>query len=235
MADFVQRDALQPLTFAEDAVQENFGESIVTTGSVDGTLYGLLFKAANKSTIWYNVASFADAGVEAPDTWDDLLADAKTIKASGLPAYSIGGADGWTLTDLFENIYLRTAGAETYDKLAKHEIPWTDQSVKDALAEMAKIVGDTAEHRRRQGRRPADRLPDVGRERLLGRRRRRRWCSKATSSPGSRARTTRSSRKRASTSSRSRRSTTPPTRSSAAATSSSCSRTTRSRRRSSST
>ena len=143
MADFVERGALQPLDFATDAVTENFGESIVTTGSVDGTLYGLLFKAANKSTIWYNVASFEDAGVEAPATYDDLLADAKTINASGLPAYSIGGADGWTLTDLFENIYIRTAGAEKYDKLAKHEIPWTDQSVKDALAEMAKIVGDT--------------------------------------------------------------------------------------------
>jgi alpha-glucoside transport system substrate-binding protein len=143
MADFVKRGALQPLDFVKDAVTENFGESIVTTGSVDGTLYGLLFKAANKSTVWYNVKSFEDAGVEAPGTYDDLLAAAKTINASGLPAYSIGGADGWTLTDLFENIYIRTAGAETYDKLAKHEIPWTDQSVKDALAEMAKIVGDT--------------------------------------------------------------------------------------------
>ena len=143
MADFVKRGALQPLDFVKDAVTTNFGDSIVTTGSVDGKLYGLLFKAANKSTIWYNVASFKDAGVEPPATYDDLLAAAKTINASGLPAYSIGGADGWTLTDLFENIYIRTAGAETYDKLAKHEIPWTDQSVKDALAEMAKIVGDT--------------------------------------------------------------------------------------------
>jgi alpha-glucoside transport system substrate-binding protein len=143
MADFVKRGALKPLDFAEDAVTENFGESIVTTGSVDGTLYGLLFKAANKSTVWYNVAAFKDAGVEPPDTWDKFLENAKTINASGLPAYSIGGADGWTLTDLFENIYIQTAGPETYDKLAKHEIKWTDQSVKDALAEMAKIVGDT--------------------------------------------------------------------------------------------
>jgi alpha-glucoside transport system substrate-binding protein len=143
MADFVKRGALKPLDFAQDAVNANFGESIVTTGSVDGTLYGLLFKAANKSTVWYNVASFKDAGVEAPATFDDLLGDAKTISASGLPAYSIGGADGWTLTDLFENIYIRTAGAEKYDQLAKHTIPWTDQSVKDALAEMAKIVGDS--------------------------------------------------------------------------------------------
>ena len=50
------------------------------------------------------------AGVEPPKTWAQLLAAAKTMKASGMPAYSIGGADGWTLTDLFENIYLRTAG-----------------------------------------------------------------------------------------------------------------------------
>ena len=85
---------------------------------------------------------FADAGVEAPDTWDDFLEAANTLSASGVPAYSIGGADGWTLTDLFENIYLRTAGPEMYDQLSRHEIPWTDQSVKDALTEMAKIVGD---------------------------------------------------------------------------------------------
>jgi alpha-glucoside transport system substrate-binding protein len=143
MADFVKRDALQPLDFAKDAVTENFGQSIVDTGSVDGKLYGLLFKAANKSTVWYNVASFKDAGVEAPADWDAFLEQAKTINASGLPAYSIGGADGWTLTDLFENIYIQTAGVETYDKLAKHEIPWTDQSVKDAMADMAKILGDT--------------------------------------------------------------------------------------------
>ena len=143
MADFAKRGALKPLDFAKDAVTENFGESIVTTGSVDGTLYGLLFKAANKSTVWYNVAAYEEAGVEPPDTWDEFLEDAKTINASGLPAYSIGGADGWTLTDLFENIYIQTAGPETYDKLATHEIPWTDQSVKDALTEMAKIVGDT--------------------------------------------------------------------------------------------
>ncbi|HEY8102871.1 MAG TPA: extracellular solute-binding protein [Gaiellaceae bacterium] len=144
VADFAGRDALQPLDFVSDAIVENFGQSILDVGSVDGKPYGLLFKAANKSTVWYNVASFEDAGVEAPSTWDDFLADAKTVNASGLPAYSIGGADGWTLTDLFENIYLRTAGAEKYDQLTKHEIPWTDQSVKDALAEMAKVVGDTA-------------------------------------------------------------------------------------------
>ena len=142
MRDFADKGALQPLDFARDDIETNLGESAVELGSVDDTLYGFLFKAANKSTVWYNIAAFEDAGVEPPESWEDFLAAAETINASGVPAYSIGGADGWTLTDLFENIYLRTAGPELYDQLAAHEIPWTDQSVKDALTEMAEIVGN---------------------------------------------------------------------------------------------
>jgi alpha-glucoside transport system substrate-binding protein len=143
VADYVERGAVQPIGFAEDLVAENFGESIVEVGTFEGEFYALLFKAANKSTVWYNVQAFEDAGVEPPETWDDFLAGAETLKAAGIPAYSLGGAEGWTLTDLFENVYLRTAGPEMYDQLSTHEIPWTDQSVKDALAEMAKIFSDT--------------------------------------------------------------------------------------------
>jgi ABC-type glycerol-3-phosphate transport system substrate-binding protein len=80
--------------------------------------------------------------VEPPETWDALLESAGTLQAYGVPAYSIGGADGWTLTDLFENIYLRTAGPELYDQLSNHEIPWTDESVITALERMAEIIGD---------------------------------------------------------------------------------------------
>src|SRR6266540_423226 len=143
MLQFAQQNKLKPLDFAKSDAVSNFGQSTVDTGSVDGTFYGLFWKANNKSTVWYNVKSFDDAGVESPASWDDFLSDAKTINQSGLPAYSIGGASGWTLTDLFENIYLRTAGPEKYDQLSKHEIKWTDPSVKEALTEMGKIFSDT--------------------------------------------------------------------------------------------
>jgi alpha-glucoside transport system substrate-binding protein len=103
----------------------------------------VLFKAANKSTVWYNVPLFEQAGVKAPKDFDAFLEAAKTLKASGTKAYSLGASDGWTLTDLFENIYLRQAGPDKYDQLAEHRIPWTDQSVKDALRTMARVVGDT--------------------------------------------------------------------------------------------
>ena len=141
--DFAEREVIQPLDFARDAAVEQLGEPVVDQGSVDGTLYGVFVKAINKSLVWYNVSAFEEAGVEPPATWEEFLEVAQTVNASGIPAFSLAGADGWTLTDLFENIYLRSAGPEKYDQLARHEIPWTDQSVKDALAMMAEIYGDT--------------------------------------------------------------------------------------------
>lgn len=140
MTDFAKRGALKPIDFAEEKIREGYADSWLDLGTVDGELYGLFFKGANKSTVWYNVAAFEDAGVEPAETWEDFLANGDTLKASGVAPYSIGGADGWTLTDLFENIYLRTAGPEKYDQLTKHEIPWTDESVKEALTEMGKVL-----------------------------------------------------------------------------------------------
>jgi ABC-type glycerol-3-phosphate transport system substrate-binding protein len=144
MKDFQAKGALQPIDYAKSAIDANFGSDWSKLGTIGGKLYGLVFKAANKSTVWYNVSSFKDAGVQPPKTWNELLTDAGTLQSSGTPAYSVGGADGWTLTDLFENIYLRQAGPDKYDQLSSHAIPWTDPSVKTALSTMAKVLGDTS-------------------------------------------------------------------------------------------
>ena len=143
MADFAAQDAIQPIDDLREAIVDNFGEAVADVGAVDGTQYGIMFKGANKSTIWYNVADYEEAGVEPPETWEDLSEVASTLKAAGVTPYSVGVDVGWPISDLFENVYIRTAGAEKYDQLARHEIPWTDQSVKDALAMMADIVGDS--------------------------------------------------------------------------------------------
>lgn len=140
--DFVAKKALQPISFAQDTISSEYPADIAKLGTIDSKLYSFVFKAANKSTVWYNVKSFTDAGVTPPKTWDEFLSNAKTLGSSGTPAYSIGGADGWTLTDLFENIYIRQSGGDKYDQLSSHEIPWTDPSVKTALTAMAQIFSD---------------------------------------------------------------------------------------------
>jgi alpha-glucoside transport system substrate-binding protein len=142
--DFATRGALKPLDFVKPTMTKYYAPSWITLGTVKGKLYGMVFKGANKSTIWYNVAAFKNAGITPPKTWTALLKDAGTLQASGTPAFALGGADGWTLTDLQENIYLRQAGAAKYDQLSTHAIKWTDPSVVASLKTMAQIFSATS-------------------------------------------------------------------------------------------
>ncbi|NUR78737.1 MAG: carbohydrate ABC transporter substrate-binding protein [Thermoleophilia bacterium] len=138
--DFQKKGALKNIDYARGTLSANYPPDIAKIGVVKGHVYGLLIKGANKSTVWYNVSSFKNAGVKAPATFPAFVKAAGTLKASGTPAFSVGGADGWTLTDLFENIYLRQAGPAKYDALSHHTIKWTDGSVVKALQTMATLL-----------------------------------------------------------------------------------------------
>ncbi len=134
---------LKPIeAVAGDLVDRNYSPEWRRLGSFDHRLYGVWFQAANKSTFWYSSAAFRDAGVSRrPETWEELQKVANRLRARGVVPFSVAGSDGWTLTDWFENVYLRAAGPSMYKKLAEHEIPWTDPSVKHALRTLAEIFG----------------------------------------------------------------------------------------------
>ncbi|MBV2354338.1 ABC transporter substrate-binding protein [Streptomyces sp. J2-1] len=138
----VQKKWAKPLgAEALKELRKNYSRGWQDIGSVDGTPYGVYYKAANKSLIWYNAQAFENAGAKVPKTWPELLTTAQAVYDSGVTPFSVGGADGWTLTDWFENVYLSQAGPEKYDQLAQHRIKWTDPSVKQALTTLAQVWG----------------------------------------------------------------------------------------------
>lgn len=143
LQQFAKKNWLTPLSATtEKSVDASYAPVWKKYGSVDGTLYGLYFKAAHKSTVWYNPDAFDQAGVKPPTSYDDMLTVGHTISDSGLAAFSVAGQDGWTLTDWFENIYLSQAGPEKYDALAAHKLKWTDPSVVQALTTLGKLFKD---------------------------------------------------------------------------------------------
>lgn len=140
---FADKGWLKPLgADAQAQLEKNFSKGWADLGAWKGKQYGVYAKAANKSLVWYNTKAFDAAGIsQTPKTWKDFLTTAQTLSDAGSPAVSIGGADGWTLTDWFENVYLSQAGPEKYDQLAAHKIKWTDPSVKEALTTLAQLWG----------------------------------------------------------------------------------------------
>ncbi|MCF3129786.1 ABC transporter substrate-binding protein [Streptomyces olivochromogenes] len=138
----VQKKWAKPLgAEAQAELAKNYSQGWQDIGKVDGKQYGVYYKAANKSLIWYNAKAFENAGAKEPKTWPELLTAAQAVYDSGVTPFSVGGADGWTLTDWFENVYLSQAGPEKYDQLAQHKIKWTDPSVKAALTTLAQVWG----------------------------------------------------------------------------------------------
>ncbi len=142
LGDLARRGALEPIeAVAGSLVDVNYARVWRELGSVEGTLYGVWFKAANKSTVWYRTKAFFDAGVAPPKTWEKLQDVSARLVRDGVKPLAVGAEDGWTLTDWFENVYLRTAGTEKYDQLASRRIPWTDESVKEALRTLGQVLG----------------------------------------------------------------------------------------------
>ncbi len=143
MRRFVENDQLVALDDVVDAeqVKEDYSPGFIADGSVDGTLYGLYYKQDLKSIVWYPVKAFEEKGYEIPETWDELVALSDKIVADGSNPWCTtveqADASGWVATDWIEDVLLRTAPVETYDKWVNHEIPFNDPAVVAA----AELVG----------------------------------------------------------------------------------------------
>jgi alpha-glucoside transport system substrate-binding protein len=129
--------ALKPLDPAVvSLVKRNYEQAWQDLGTVDGKPYSVYFKANNKSTFWYNDRVLSSNGLKAPATWDEFLAVCTSLSNLGISPVSVGGADGWVLTDWFENVYLRMNGQSLYEALSEHRIPWTHPSVRRAFEKL---------------------------------------------------------------------------------------------------
>ncbi|GGM24904.1 extracellular solute-binding protein [Micromonospora yangpuensis] len=109
--------------------------------SPDGRRYGVWVKAAHKSLFWHYPSVLAS---EPPTTWDALVARSRqlgTLARSGTgPApLAVGAADGWVLTDWFENVLADVTAPREYDALARGEADWAGPPVRDALDRLAEI------------------------------------------------------------------------------------------------
>jgi ABC-type glycerol-3-phosphate transport system substrate-binding protein len=131
---------LVPLNGIAGGVAADYTPAWRQLGSVGGILYGVWFKAANKSLIWYNEGVFERAGMAPPTSVNGLVLLAQALARSGVPAFAVGAQNGWTLADWFSNLYLRLAGPARYDLLAAHRIPWTDPSVTATLRLLADVL-----------------------------------------------------------------------------------------------
>ena len=131
--------SLDDLGIDADKINENYSKAWTDLTTFDDETWGIVAKANSKSTVWYDPARLK---ATPPTTWNGLLALTQKLKSEGKTPWAVGAGDGWPLTDWFESIYLYQSGPEKYQKLFDGDIPFNDQSVKNALAEMFKVLSN---------------------------------------------------------------------------------------------
>ena len=125
------------------SLEGNYPPGILDPGKVDGELYGIMVKFNSKSTFWYRPDKLTAAGAQPPKSWDDLKSLITTLQGKGdATPLALGAKDSWTLTDWFEEIYLRQNGADAYKKLFSPDGDWTDPTVSKALDTMKEVIND---------------------------------------------------------------------------------------------
>ncbi|MGE3192444.1 MAG: ABC transporter substrate-binding protein [Microbacteriaceae bacterium] len=145
LADLATRGYIQPAPEGVAAnVADGWSEDWAAYGTVEGQLVGAPLMASVKGFIWYSPSLFEENGWAIPETWDDLMALTQTIADSGRVPWCAGfgsdAATGWPGTDWVEDLVLRQAGPETYDKWVSHDIPFNDPAIKSAFDAVGDIL-----------------------------------------------------------------------------------------------
>lgn len=144
MNNFASQGKLVPMWASlEKAVDTNYAPVWKSLGSYEGTPYGVFHRVNAKSFVWYPKKAWDKAGYKVPTTWKELETLQDKMVADGVAPWTVGiesgGATGWAGTDWIEDIMLRTAGPEVYDKWVANEIPFDDPAVKNAFNILGKI------------------------------------------------------------------------------------------------
>src|SRR6478735_4852514 len=123
-------------TFSDLGVLDKVSPAAISTiKSLYGGKFNVLPYQYNIEGFWYNKKLFADNGIDVPQTWDDLVADAQKLDAAGVQPLSASGEQGWPLTRLISGYIFRELGPDAMKKVADGDAKLTDADyVKGAQA-----------------------------------------------------------------------------------------------------
>ncbi|MEV6324804.1 ABC transporter substrate-binding protein [Nocardia sp. NPDC051787] len=143
--ELAQKRELQPIaeTVWADDVGTRYAEHWQHLLRHDGKAFGAPFKAADKSLVWFDRQQFATYRLGDPAAWtiSDWVNRMEVLAQSPIRLLALAAADGWVLTDFFENALLAES-PRFYDELAsKTGREWDNPAVRAALGHLGMLWG----------------------------------------------------------------------------------------------
>lgn len=129
-------DRMEPLDwlYEEEGYNDVFPQELIDIASYDGVPWSVPVNIHRSNVLWYRPTKLEAVGVtEPPATWDDFFALADSLKAEGIPAIAIAGADGSFNGHVMETIMVSVFGPDDWRGLFDGSISWEDERVTQSL------------------------------------------------------------------------------------------------------
>lgn len=107
-----------------------------------GRPYGVPFKASGKSLVWYDREAIGEYRLTDPASWTigEWLGGVREFAGRPRRLLALGAADGWVLTDLFENLLLAES-PEVYRALGIGARDWDVAAVYETFFRLGELWG----------------------------------------------------------------------------------------------
>lgn len=137
----VEKGLLAPVDelMNKPAMVEQFGPALLDALAVNGKAC-MVPMTRHYVALFYNPRVFAEAGLEPPRSWDDLLLVVDTLRQRGLVPIALGARNQWPAQFWFDYILLRGAPATVREDLVAGRLSYASAPVRQALERWATLV-----------------------------------------------------------------------------------------------
>ncbi|MCD5311633.1 extracellular solute-binding protein [Kineosporia babensis] len=144
LASWVDAGAVEDLTpwFDENPDQkERRFPAAFAAATVDGKIYAVPAETVTPIVLFWNKQVFADAGLQPPTSWEDILALVPQFNDKKIAPFSLAGQSRWTNMMWLEFLFDRIGGPEIFQAVFDGTPnAWSDPAAIKALGEIQKLV-----------------------------------------------------------------------------------------------
>lgn len=112
-------------------------------GKVDGSTYAAFVNAPSVIGVFYNKKAFTKAGItQTPKNFNELITDAKAIKASGTAPFFGSAGDSWPTQWWPQVLLAEKAKDGLWDRVNANKDGFTGADIQSAISEYKSVVDD---------------------------------------------------------------------------------------------
>lgn len=141
LAGYVADGDVLDLTGRVDPVLDKALPAVAKNGTVDGRTYAVPANQTQPVLLYHNAEVLQEAGVEPPETFQDLLDAVPVLRTAGVRPIALAGGSRWPELMYLQYLTDRIGGPEVFQRVVAGEPDaWSDPALVEALDQIRALV-----------------------------------------------------------------------------------------------